>query len=215
MPFHTYTRIVRREVGLLCIIGLLWCSHALAEAPEISISVDRDSINQLLCHLRGATFANTWDELVFRPTVSLHIETAEVATMHHHNETIDLHLKGNIQLHFYILETEQQSSVEFTADMQTRPISTDTAILLQVMDANVTLDTPIPSDDIELFHIHDLPHTVLFPKFIPLLDMKDLRSISIPLPGKTPVTVRPITPRILIGNNQLTFVTSLDIEPTP
>ena len=75
--------------------------------------------------------------------------------------------------------------------MQTRPVSTNTAILLQVVTAEISLDDPPIPDTIELFPIEDLVRTILLPEYIPLLDMQDLKKIGIPLPGKSPVTVRP------------------------
>jgi len=188
---------------------------ALAKAPEIKISVDRSSLNQMLSHLQGAVFAKTWDEMPFRPALSLRVDHAEVVTIRHTNGTIDLQLKGNVQLHYYILEAEQHSSLGFTAQMQTRPVSTNTAILLQVVTAEISLDDPPIPDTIELFPIEDLVRTILLPEYIPLLDMQDLKKIGIPLPGKSPVTVRPITPRIRVGKDRLVLFMTLQIESSP
>ena len=185
---------------------------ALANPPEIKISVDRSSLNQMLSHLQGAIFANTWDEMPFRPTLSLRVDRAEVVTIHHTNATIDLQLKGNVQLHYYILEAEQRASLGFTAQMQTRPVITDTAILLQVVKANIILDDPPFPDAIELFPIEDLVRAILLPEYISLWDMQDLKKIGIPLPGKPPVTVLPTAPRIRVGKDRLILFMTLQIE---
>lgn len=190
-------------------------SGAFAEPPEIKISVDRNSLNEMLSHLQGAIFTNTWDKIPFRPTLSLRVDAAEVVTMHHTNGMIDLHLKGNAQLHYYILEAEQSSSLGFTARLQTRPVTTDTAILLQVVKAKITLDDPPFPDVIELFPIEDLVRAILLPEYIPLWDLQDLRKIGIPLPGKPAITVLPTTPRIRVGNDRLILVMTLQIESSP
>ena len=44
-------------------------STAFAEPPTIKISVDRSSLNQTLSHLHGSIFANTWEQMPFRPTI--------------------------------------------------------------------------------------------------------------------------------------------------
>ena len=190
-------------------------SLALAKPPEITVSVDRSSLNQMLSHLQGAIFANTWDKIPFRPTLSLRVDNAEVVTIRHTNGTIDLLLRGNAQLHYYILEAEQSSSLGFTARMQTRPVTTDTAILLQVVRAEITLDDPPFPDAIELFPIENLIRAILLPEYIPLWDMQDLRKIGIPLPGKPPVTVLPTTPRIRVGKDRLILFMTLQIESSP
>ncbi len=187
-------------------------SVALAEPPEIRISVDHNSLNQMLSHLQDATFANTWDKIPFRPTLSLRVDNAEVVTIRRTNGTIDLLLRGNAQLHYYILEAEQSSSLGFTARMQTRPVTTDTAILLQVVKANIILDDPPFPDAIELFPIEDLVRAILLPEYISLWDMQDLKKIGIPLPGKPPVTVLPTAPRIRVGKDRLILFMTLQIE---
>ena len=198
----------------LCMI-FAFSSVSLAEPPTIKISVDRSSLNQILSHLHGATFGNTWDDLPFRPTLSLRVDRAEVVTLHPTEGTIDLRLKGNVRLHYSILEAEQRSSLGFTAQMQTRPVNTDTAIFLQVVTAEITLDDPPIPDQIELFPIEDLIRATLLPEYIPLLDMQDIQNIGVPLPGKRPVTVRPTTPRIRVGKDRLILFMTLQIESSP
>ena len=190
-------------------------SVALAEPPEIRISVDRSSLNEMLSHLQGAVFANTWEKIPFRPTLSLRVDRAEVITIRPTNATIDLHLRGNAQLRYSILEAEQSSSLGFTAWLQTRPVTTDTAILLQVVKAEITLDDPPFPDIIELFPIEDLVRAILLPDYIPLFDMQDLKKIGVPLPGKPPVTILPTTPRIRVGKDRLILSMTLQIESTP
>ncbi len=169
----------------------------------------------MLSHLQGSIFTNSWNELPFQPTLSLRVNTAKVITIRHTNGTVDLHLKGDVQLHYAILEAEQLSSFGFTAQMQTRPVNTETKIILQVIKSNITLDDPPIPDGIELFPIQDLISATLLPKYIPLLDLKNLKKIQIPLPGKTPITIYPTAPRIRIGKDRLLLFITLQTESSP
>ena len=212
---RTASRASMIYVGWMLSTFFSLSSAALAEPPEIKISVDSRSINQMLSHLQGSIFTNTWDAIPLRPTLSLQVNTAKVITMHHTSGTIDLHLKGKVQLHYAILEAEQHASFGFTAQLQTRPVSTETAIILQVLKVNTTLDDPPISDEIELSPIQDLIRATLLPETIPLLDMQNLQKIGIPLPGKPPVTVHPTTPRIRVGKDRLILFITLQIESSP
>ena len=212
-PLILYKRTVC--LGLMSFVFLLSCSASFAELPEIKISVDRSSLNQLLSHLHKTTFANTWKEMPFQPTLSLQVDTAEVVTMRHSNGTVDLLLKGDAQLRYYILESEQHVSLGFTAQMQTRPVYTETAILLQVVKAGLALDDPPMPNQIDLFPLEDLVRMTLLPEYVPLLDMRDLQNIRVPLPGKPSITVLPTTPRIRVGNDRLILTMSLQIESSP
>ncbi len=204
-----------KYIGLTGLILFLSCATTFAAPSEIRMSMDRGSLNQMLSHLHGAIFQNTWDKIPLRPTVALHVEHAEITSINQHVRTLDLTMKGKVEVRYHILEAEQHSAVGFTAHVQTKPITTPTSILLHVVDSEIQLeDVPIPGD-IQIFPIDDLVRAVLLPEFIPLLNMEDLPKISVPIPGKTLVGVRPTTPRLRVGKDRLVLFLNLQTESIP
>ncbi len=202
-------------VGCALSMILTVSSITLAEPPEVRISIDRESLNEMLSHLHGSTFTHTWDNVPFKPTLSLSIDKAIILSINQSASTVKINIKGKVKLLYYILDTVQHSSLGFTAEMQTQPVSTSTAILLQVVDAEILLDDPPIPGTIELLPIEDLVRAVLFPEHIPLLNLQDIQKIAMPLPGKSPITIRPTTPRIYVGKDRLVLFMTLQIESSP
>ena len=202
-------------LGGMLIFVLALASVGHAQAPKITISMDRSSLNQMISHLHGATFANTWEGMPFQPSLALQVDTAEVVAIRDTDGTIDLDLAGNVKIQYSILDVVHHSSLGFTAELRTRPVNTEAQILLQVVKTEIKIDEPPIPNDIQLFPIQELVRKILLPEYIPLLDMRNLPKVTVPLPGKKPVTVRPTTPQVGVGKDRLTVFMTLKIEETP
>ena len=100
------------------------------------------------------------------------------------------------------------------AKVRSSPRYTKDETFLQILHVDIAFPNQELSEQIDILPIEELIKTILLPEFIQLFSFNDLQKLSIPLPGKAPVTLIPKNEKIRLGKDRLIVIISLQIQPT-